>query len=72
MFNYFIRLFHLFILSAIVLSGCGFKGDPVYRTKEGKKIEFNATMGSDSFDANATLDTNVTRDTNISLKSGQN
>ena len=56
----------MFILSAIVLSGCGFKGDPVYHTKDGKKIEFNSTMGSDSFD------TNVTRDENLSLKSGQN
>ncbi len=38
----FRSLFHVAIIAAFVLTGCGYKGDPVY--KEGNTtIEYNAT-----------------------------
>ena len=65
MFNNFIGFFHIAILSAIVLSGCGYKGDPVYITKDGKTIEYNATAEQNKIDSNSSVsgegaDTNTT------------
>lgn len=42
MFKKFVALFHIVIISGFVLTGCGFKGDPIY--KDGNKtVEYNAT-----------------------------
>jgi hypothetical protein len=51
-------LFHVFILSAIVLSGCGYKGNPVYKTDDGKKIEYNSTGHIQAGSSEISKDTN--------------
>ena len=41
----FCAVFHAAIIAAFVLTGCGYKGDPVY--KEGNKtLEYNTTKAS--------------------------
>jgi len=40
-------VFHIVIIAAIFLTGCGYKGDPVY--KDGNKtMDYNATQAGDS------------------------
>lgn len=40
-------LFHTAIIAAFLLTGCGYKGDPVY--KDGNKtIDYNATQAGDN------------------------
>ena len=47
MFKKLITMFHIAIIAAFFLTGCGFKGDPVY--KEGNKtIDYNSTESSNN------------------------
>lgn len=46
MFKKFRSVFHTAIIAAVLLTGCGYKGSPVY--KEGDKTkDFNATQDGD-------------------------
>ena len=38
----FVSVFHSIIIAAFLLTGCGFKADPVYK-KDGVKVDYNAT-----------------------------